>query len=110
MAYIERRQIQERASSGRVRYVTRYRVRYRTRDGVKHVETKKRLIDAERRKAEIELELATDRWRDPRRGDIRLDDWAEQWLPTRHDLRATTFNRLKLTMAKQVLPASERCR
>ncbi len=104
MAYIERRQIQERASSGRVKYVTRYRVRYRTRDGVKHVETKKRLIDAERRKAEIELELATDRWRDPRRGDILLRDWAEQWLPTRHDLRATTFDRLKLTMAKQVLP------
>jgi len=53
------------------------------------------------------VELAIDRWRDPRRGDIRLEDWAEQWLPTRHDLRATTFNRLKLTMSKQVLPRFE---
>jgi hypothetical protein len=104
MAHIERRQIQLRTPSGRVKLVTRYRVRYRDRNGGKHCETKNRLIDAERRTAEIELELATDRWRDPRRGDIRLEDWAEQWLPTRHDLRATTFNRLKLTMAKQVLP------
>src|SRR6478672_4518083 len=104
MAHIERRQIQLRTPSGRVKLVTRYRVRYRDRNGAKHCETKNRLIDAERRMAEIDLELATDRWRDPRRGDIRLEDWAEQWLLTRHDLRAITFNRLKLTMAKQVLP------
>jgi integrase len=104
MAHIERRQIQEPMPSGRVKLVTRYRVRYRDRNGVQHAETKKRMIDAERRKAEIEMELATDLWRDPRRGDVRFQDWAEQWLPTRHDLRATTFARLKLTMAKQVLP------
>ncbi len=107
MAYIERRQIERRSASGRVKLVTRYQVRYRDRTGRRHCETRTRLVDAERRKAEIELELATDRWRDPRRGEILFGDWAEQWLPTRHDLRATTFARMESTLAKQVLPASD---
>ncbi len=84
--------------------VGRYKVRYRDPDGRAHSETKDRLVDAERRKAEIELALATDRWRDPRRGDVLLSAWAEQWLPTRHNLRATTFARLEITLNNQVLP------
>ena len=63
-----------------------------------------RLVDAERRKAEIEVALAGGTWRDPRRGEMRLHEWVEQWLPTRHDLRATTWARLETTMQKQVLP------
>ena len=104
MAYIERRQVRQRYASGRVRMVARYKVRYRDPGGRAHSETKDRLVDAERRKAEIEMALATDRWRDPRRGDVLLSVWAEQWLPTRHDLRATTFARLEVTLANQVLP------
>jgi integrase len=41
---------------------------------------------------------------DPRRGEIRLADWAAEWVETRHDLRATTWARLRTTMARQVLP------
>ena len=104
MAHIERRRIQRRDSSGRLRAVTRYRVRYRDESGMQHCETKMRLVDAERRKAEIEVALAGGTWRDPRRGDMRLHEWVEQWLPTRHDLRATTWARLETTMQKQVLP------
>ncbi|WP_232506541.1 tyrosine-type recombinase/integrase [Microlunatus flavus] len=33
-----------------------------------------------------------------------LREWVSDWLPTRHDLRATTSARLEMTMAKQVLP------
>ena len=84
----------------------RYRVRYRDASGVQHSETKARLVDAERRKAEIEVELAHGTWRDPQQGEMLLRDWVTDWLPTRHDLRATTRARLKLTMAKQVLPRS----
>jgi hypothetical protein len=40
--------------------------------GKQHCETKMRLVDAERRKAEIEVALAGGTWRDPRRGDVRL--------------------------------------
>jgi integrase len=104
MAHIERRRIQRRDSSGRLRVVIRYRVRYRDESGKQHCETKMRLVDAERRKAEIEVALAGGTWRDPRRGDMRLHEWVEQWLPTRHDLRATTWARLETTMQKQVLP------
>jgi integrase len=43
-------------------------------------------------------------WLDPRRGEITLADWAREWLPTRHDLRATTRARLETTMERQVLP------
>jgi integrase len=35
---------------------------------------------------------------------MRLHEWVEQWLPTRHDLRATTWARLGTTMQQQVLP------
>jgi integrase len=104
MAHIERRRIRHTDRSGRTRVVTRYRVRYRDESGRQHCETKLRLVDAERRKAEIEVALAGGTWRDPRRGEMRLHEWAELWLPTRHDLRATTWARLETTMQKQVLP------
>ena len=104
VAYIERRQFDHRLPSGAVKRNTRYQVRYRDNAGRRHCETRTKLVDAERRKAEIELELATDRWRDLRRGEILFQAWAEQWLPTRHDLRATTFARMEVTLAKQVLP------
>jgi hypothetical protein len=48
------------------------------------------LVDAERRKAEIEVALATATWRDPRRGELSLAEWAHSWLPARLDLRPTT--------------------
>ena len=104
MAHVERRQIQVKDPSGRKRTVNRYRVRYRDWSGHEHVETFRRAGDAERRKAQIETELAGGTWRDPRRGEIRLEQWATDWIETRHDLRATTRARLGTTMRIQVLP------
>lgn len=104
MAYIERRELQQRDRSGRLRTVIRYKVRYRDVEGKPHSETKRRLVDAERRRAEVEMELATSGWRDPRRGEVKLSVWAAEWIKTRHDLRATTRARLETTMKVQVLP------
>jgi integrase len=104
VAHIERRRLQQRDAAGRARTVVRYKVRYRDATGKHHSETKTRLVDAERRKAEIEVALATATWRDPRRGELSLAEWAEVWLPTRLDLRPTTWARLETTMKKQVLP------
>ncbi len=104
MASIERRELQRRDSSGRSRTVIRYKIRYRDLAGKEHSETKTRMVDAERRKAEIELDLAGRTWHDPRRGEIRLAQWAAEWLPTRHDLRPTTHARLATTLGRQVLP------
>jgi hypothetical protein len=104
VAHIERRRLRQRDASGRTRTVVHYKVRYRDATGKHHSETKTRLVDAERRKAEIEVALATATWRDPRRGEISLADWAHSWLPTRLDLRPTTWARFETTMQKQVLP------
>lgn len=104
MAYIERRELQQEDASGRIRTVVRYKVRYRDHAGKAHSETKRRLVDAERRKAEIEHELAQGSWRDPRRGDLRLAAWADEWVLTRHDLRPTTRARLEISLSSQVLP------
>jgi hypothetical protein len=73
VAYIERRQLEQRDKSGRIKSVVRYKVRYRDAAGRPHSETKRRLVDAERRKAEIELDLANGLWRDPQRGQIWLE-------------------------------------
>ena len=58
VAHIERRRFQQRDASGRARTVVHYKVRYRDATGKHHSETKIRLVDAERRKAEIEVALA----------------------------------------------------
>jgi integrase len=104
VAYIERRQLEQRDKSGRTKSVVRYKVRYRDAAGKPHSETKRRLVDAERRKAEIELDVGNGLWRDPRRGEIRLEKWAADWIRTRHDLRLTTRARLEITLKMQVLP------
>ena len=104
MAHVERRRIQRRDASGRTRTVVHYKVRYRDASGRHHSETKTKLVDAERRKTEIEVALATATWRDPRRGELSLAEWAHSWLPTRLDLRPTTWARLETTMQKQILP------
>ena len=96
--------VRYRDASGRTRNVVHYKVRYRDASGKHHSETKTKLVDAERRKAEIEVALATATWRDPRRGELSLAEWAQSWLPTRFDLRPTTWARLETTMQKLVLP------
>lgn len=104
MAHVDRRVTDRRDANGRTRRTVRYRVRYRDSSGREHSETKTRRVDAERRKSEIESEMAVGSWLDPRRGDVLLRAWVEEWLPTRHDLRATTWDRLQTTMTHQVLP------
>lgn len=104
MAYVERRKASGRDAAGRTRRVVRYRVRYRDPSGRQLGETFARAVDADRRKAEVELALANSMWRNTHHGDIALQAWAETWLPTRHDLRATTWARLEGVMRKQVLP------
>ena len=104
VAHIERRRIRQRDSSGRTRTVVHYKVRYRDASGKHHSATKTRLVDAERRKAEIEVALATATWRDPRRGELSLAEWAHSWLPTRLDLRPTTWARLETTMQAGAAP------
>lgn len=105
MASIERRESVRRDAAGKQRRTVRFTVRYWDGSGRQRRESFARMLDAERRKLEVETALADGTWNDPRRGEIRLNDWAAAWLPTRHDLRATTQARLETTMKRQVLPA-----
>jgi hypothetical protein len=82
----------------------RYKVVYRDPTGEKRSETLRRRVDAERRKAELELELANGSCLGRSRGEVRLAVWAAEWVETRYDLRATTWARLRTTMDRQVLP------
>lgn len=102
MAWIEKRELSTKGATGR--HSVRYQVRYRDRAGRIHAETFHRVVDAQRRRAEIETELASGVWIDPRRSEIRFSEWAASWVETRHDLRATTWARLRVTMDRQVLP------
>src|SRR3954453_2002455 len=104
MAHIERRVSRRRDASGKIRETVRCKVRYRDSSGRAHSETKRRRFDAERLKAEIEVELAGDSWRDPRLAEVLLHHWVAEWLPTRTHPRVTTRARLELTITKQVLP------
>ena len=104
MAYVERRQTTGKDASGRTRRVTRYRVRYRDPGGRQHCET----LCAPSTPNDVEPRSSWS-WR-TRPGGILvmatsgLTLWAASWLPTRHDLRATTWARLEGVMRKQVLP------
>ena len=105
MANIERRESRRSTQDGRSRVTVRYKIRYRDHTGKEHSETTVRRSDAERRKAEIELELAHGRWHDPRRGRVLLSEWAGEWVAGRHDLRPTTRARLEISLTAQVLPS-----
>jgi hypothetical protein len=70
VAHIERRRLQQRDASGRTRTFVHFKVRYRDATGKHHRETKTRLVDAERRKAEIEVAMATATWRDPSPSEV----------------------------------------
>ncbi len=105
MASIERRESVRRDAAGKQRRTVRFTVRYWDGSGRQRRESFARMLDAERRKLEVETALADGTWNDPRRGEIQLYNWAAAWIPTRHDLRATTHARLETTMKRQVLPA-----
>ena len=55
--------------------------------------------------AQMETNIARGEWVDPVRASIRLDEWVQQWLPSRKaDLRATSFARLESVLQGHVLP------
>ena len=61
MASIERKEVVERDRSGRESTVVRYKVRYRDHAGREHSETRRRLVDAERRSLRFRFSWPLDR-------------------------------------------------
>ncbi len=79
---------------GRIRQLPSGRYQVRHPDGAGGLVTAPRTFatraEAERHLAAIETDQSRGTWSDPRRGRIRLDEWAEQWWATTVNLRPST--------------------
>ncbi len=84
----------------------RWQVRYRGPDGqlrsLPRTFEKKR--DAERTLSMIEIQLAQDDWADPKRGAVKLADYAEQWIIQRPGLRPSTTQLYRRLLKNYVVP------
>ncbi|HEX8935755.1 MAG TPA: N-terminal phage integrase SAM-like domain-containing protein [Pseudonocardiaceae bacterium] len=84
----------------------RWQVRYRGPDGqlrsIPQTFEKKR--DAERTLSMIETQLMHDDWADPKRGAVKLADYAEQWVTQRPGLRPSTTQLYRRLLKNYVAP------
>jgi integrase len=83
-----------------------WQVRYRGPDGqlrsMPRTFEKKR--DAERTLSMIEAQLAQDDWADPKRGSVKLADYAKRWITERPGLRASTAQLYRRLLANYIEP------
>jgi len=84
----------------------RYQVRYPGPDGVMRSapETFARKTDAERYLTLVEAQLTRSEWIDPDRGKVRLQDYAEQWITQRPNLRPRTVQLYRWTLGRHITP------
>jgi integrase len=83
----------------------RWKVRYWTPDGLaQRSKTFDRKVDAERFAARTETEKTQGDWVDPRRGQVTLGEWVEQWWPTIVNLSASTKATRRAILDHHVLP------
>jgi len=82
----------------------RYKARYRGPDGKERSYTFKRREAAKRWLDEVESSISRGTWVDPARSAMKLEVWAEQWLPSRSDLRPSSRARLESIVRLHVKP------
>jgi integrase len=78
-------------------------VRYRDHSKRERSKSFARRVDAERFAAQVEIDKLTGAWTDPARGKITVAEWADEWLATKVDLRASTRFRLEGVVRNHVL-------
>jgi integrase len=61
--------------------------------------------DASRFLAQVQADLERGQWRDPRHGQVRFADWAEEWLRSNPSKRATTAARDRIVLETHFVPA-----
>jgi integrase len=83
----------------------RWQARYRGPDGKERTRTFERKTDAERWLVEVKSSINKGSWVDPARSAMRLEKWAAEWLPSRSDLRASSYARLESIVRLHVVPA-----
>lgn len=83
----------------------RYRVTYRRPD---HRQTTKRGFrtkkDAELFLAATEIDKSRGTYIDPSKARVRLGDWLDRWLASRSDLRASSRERVRGAIERQIRP------
>ncbi|MGH3928827.1 MAG: tyrosine-type recombinase/integrase, partial [Pseudonocardiaceae bacterium] len=84
----------------------RWQVRYRGPDGrvrslPRTFETKR---DAERTLSVVEVQLMRDEWTDPKRGVVKLGDYAGRWITERPGLRPGTEQLYRRLLGKYLVP------
>jgi integrase len=84
----------------------RYQVRYLAPDGLTRTapETFARKSEADRYLTLVEAQLARNEWTDPARGEVRLLDYAEQWISQRARLRPRTVELYRWLLGKHISP------
>ena len=84
----------------------RWQVRYRGPDGQLRSmpQTFEKKRDAERTLSMIETRLMQGDWADPKRGAIKLADYAEQWIAQRPGLRPSTTQLYRRLLKNYVVP------
>lgn len=82
----------------------KWRARHRGPDGRERSRTFPRKHEADRWLAGVETSVARGEWLDPARSSMTVAAWAQAWLLTRADLRATTRARLDGIVRLHVVP------
>jgi hypothetical protein len=52
----------------------------------------------------VQNQITRGTWVDPARSKMRLEVWVKEWLPSRTDLRPSSYARLKSIVRMHVLP------
>jgi hypothetical protein len=82
----------------------RWQARYRGPDGKERTKTFDRRQDAKGWLDDMESSIRKGSWVDPARSAMRLEKWAAEWLPSRTDLRASSYTRLESIVRMHVVP------
>jgi integrase len=83
----------------------RWQARYRGPDGKERTKTHDRKQDAKQWLVDVESSIKSGTWVDPARSAVRLEVWAAEWLPSRSDLRPSSYARLESIVRLHVVPA-----
>lgn len=83
-----------------------WQIRYRGMDGRlrSHDQTFSRKSEAERALSLIEAQILRGEWTDPRRGKVKLADYASAWIAQRPGLRVRTVDLYRWLFAKHIDP------
>lgn len=97
------RKIQRKAKDGRA--VHSWQVRYYSPDFKQRARNFPTKVLADKFAREVEVDKDRGSYTDPGRGRITLAQWAEEWLPSKVDLRQSSRDRLESIVRIHVLPA-----